>query len=526
MGLGTILIRADASATMGAGHLMRCLALAQEWKHSGGDAIFAVAQSLPALEARLVAEGWRIARIEAAAGAITDANSAIEIARRYSAGWIVLDGYHFDCAYQSKIKKSGLKLLLLDDLGGAGRFAADLIVNQNAHADEQMYANREAYTRALLGPRFALLRREFRTQAAHARRAESKRVLITMGGSDPENASGKILEAVRSIPVESLEVAVIVGPGSRAPLVGDRLQDGCAVQIVRNPPSLIEYMQWADVAVSAAGTTVLEMCRAGLPMVLLSVAENQVRGTIALARRGVVKYLGPVHEVSQCELSDAVRALLCSKEARDRMSLLGQELVDGNGARRVVGAMLSANLQLRRASFQDCDLLWEWANEASVRAASFHSEAISRDEHREWFASKLRAENARIYVAEDQSGSAVGQFRVEWRTTDEAAVHVSIAAEKRGLGIGGELIRRAMEMASRETATRRFHAYIKPENKASLRAFEKAGFTRVESQPGAIHCCFEVPHAEVENEASVNLREWLGSSDPLCDYPDLLRGTS
>lgn len=496
MGLGTILIRADASASIGTGHVMRCLALAQEWRDAGGKAVFAMAESVPGIEAKLAEECCDIVRI-AANTSSEDATSTIALARAHAADWMALDGYRFDCSYQLQIKNAGFKLLLVDDVSGDGQFPADIILNQNVHAKEEMYSNRSPYTRCLLGPRFAMLRREFRTVVPHVSRS-SNRVLIMMGGSG--SASGEILDAVRSIALEGLQITVIAGPGSRDPVTADRSHDGCRLQIIRNPPSVIEYMEWADVALSAAGTTALEMCRVGLPMVLVSVADNQVPGAVELARRGVAVNLGAALEVSPTSITNELWELLCSSEKRRRMSQLGQKLVDGNGATRVVGAMQAMKLRIRPARAEDCGLLWAWANEAGVRAASFHSELIARDEHRDWFARKLAADKTRIYVAEDQCGNALGQFRVEWSTNREASVHVSIAAEKRGLGFGSELIRQAMQIASRETGARRFHAYIKPGNEASLRAFEKAGFSRMETQLDAVHYCLEVTRSNVEEE--------------------------
>jgi UDP-2,4-diacetamido-2,4,6-trideoxy-beta-L-altropyranose hydrolase len=480
---------------MGTGHVMRCLALAQEWQDAGGRALFAMAQSMPGVDAKVLAENCRIVHVAAATGSREDVNTTLEIARSCSADWIALDGYEFDCEYQREIKSAGFKLLLLDDLAEEGRFVADIIVNQNAHATEEMYAKREAYTRCLLGPGFALLRREFRCRREPMSRRGKNRVLIMMGGTDPENATGKVLDAVRSTGLKPLEIVVIVGPGAADAAIGDLSQDGCSVRMVRNPASVIEYMEEADVAVSAAGTTVLEMCRLGVPMALVAVAENQLRGALELARRGVVVYLGHVQDVSQHEIATAVRELLGGRERREHMSQLGRTLVDGQGARRVVEAMRGTGLRLRPATADDCDLLWAWANEPGVRAASFHSAMISRDEHREWFAGKLGAANARIYVAEDQQGNAVGQFRVEWDSGLDATVHISVVREKRGLGIGTELIRQGMQTAFNEIGIERFHAYAKPGNEASVRAFEKAGFSRRECEPEAIHLWFEMLRA-------------------------------
>ena len=112
---GTLLIRADASVSIGTGHVMRCLALAQAWQDRGGHAVFALASGTPSIEQRLAEEGVRVERIDAAIGSELDAKNTILCGKRFGAQWIVLDGYTFTADYQEKIKTSGAKLLFIDD---------------------------------------------------------------------------------------------------------------------------------------------------------------------------------------------------------------------------------------------------------------------------------------------------------------------------------------------------------------------------------------------------------------------------
>ena len=139
-------------------------------------------------------------------------------------------------------------------------------------------------------------------------------------------------------------------------------------------------------------------------------------------------------------------------------------MVDGCGSERVLTAMQSADLTVRRACKNDCRLLWEWANDPGVRAASFHTSKIPWAEHAAWFAQKLDSADALIYIAEDQHGKPVGQFRLEWLRDGNARVDVSVAPERRGSGIAALLILKAAQAAFRETELLRLHAYVLMEN--------------------------------------------------------------
>jgi RimJ/RimL family protein N-acetyltransferase len=136
---------------------------------------------------------------------------------------------------------------------------------------------------------------------------------------------------------------------------------------------------------------------------------------------------------------------------------------------------MRAALRLRVVREEDGHLLWEWANDPQVRAAAFSSEPIPWEQHRVWFASKMRDPNCRILVAQNEQGLAIGQFRVDWRTEEDGDIDVSLTSECRGAGYGAVLIDLGVSSVFAERG-KHLHAFVKIENQASRRAFEQAGF--------------------------------------------------
>jgi len=134
-------------------------------------------------------------------------------------------------------------------------------------------------------------------------------------------------------------------------------------------------------------------------------------------------------------------------------------------------------LTARRAVEQDCSLLWEWANDPQVRDQSFTQTPISWDDHVKWFQARLAAPACAIFVVLDESQRPVAQVRFEVQENGEAVIDVSVAAAHRGFGLGASVLREACAAFGRESGARPV-AYVKPGNVASLRAFERAGFTR------------------------------------------------
>ena len=169
MSANSLLFRADASSAIGMGHAMRCLALAETYSATaGGRSVFLMARPLPAFTERAGGAGAEVRALAAPPGSAGDVNETLATAADLGTDWLVLDGYQFDGAFQAALVDAGHRVLALDDHGHAGRYHAELVLNQNAGADPALYREREPATRLLLGPKYALLREEFRTMVRPA----------------------------------------------------------------------------------------------------------------------------------------------------------------------------------------------------------------------------------------------------------------------------------------------------------------------------------------------------------------------
>ena len=338
-GLGTLLVRADAGPSIGLGHVMRCLALAQAWRDEGGRAVFAMGESLPALRSKLEVEGFAVARVAYEAGSAADRSATVALAHEHRVHAVVLDGYRFGTAMQRELRDAGVATVAIDDNGEAEEYLADLVVNGNVFANETLYTRRGSRTRLLLGPRHALLRRDF---ARRARRTElppaTGRVLVTFGGADTTDLTTRALRGLRTL-ARPLEVVVLVGAGcERRASIESAAADLSFVRILHDPSDVPEQMAWADLALSTAGSTCLEMAFMGLPGVVVVAADNQRSVAARLTELGVVRSLGDA-EATPASMAAAVDSLLADEPARKRMAASGAALVDGQGAARVVAAV-------------------------------------------------------------------------------------------------------------------------------------------------------------------------------------------
>jgi UDP-2,4-diacetamido-2,4,6-trideoxy-beta-L-altropyranose hydrolase len=345
----TLLIRADGSVAMGTGHIMRMIALAQAWRDRGGKALFLCADITPPLEQRIRQEEFQIEKIGAAPGSVDDLGATTAAIARHTKGGrsvaVALDGYQFGVVFQLGIKKASCRLLVVDDYGHADAYHADIVLNQNVSAREGLYTRRDDGTKLLLGPRFALLRREFVDHRDWVRAipSKAKKLLVTLGGADADNVTKKVIDAFAG---SGLEVKVVVG-GSNPHLstlrqAAEAATNGATrVELVVNTPDMAELMQWADMAVAAAGSTAWELAYKGVPSAFVILAENQAANARELERVGFGFCIGDQSGLDDDHFRKAICDLADNSEVRARFDSQGREMVDSRGAARVADALAS-----------------------------------------------------------------------------------------------------------------------------------------------------------------------------------------
>ncbi len=138
--------------------------------------------------------------------------------------------------------------------------------------------------------------------------------------------------------------------------------------------------------------------------------------------------------------------------------------------------MAHKKLLLREATKKDCTLLFKWANDPEVRLSSLSPDPIDWQDHVAWLTKKLADPSCHIFIASNTAGVPVGQVRFDLQQDGSVAIDLHTAKESRGQGYGTPLIVQAVDRLFSSTGIRTVHAYQRPENTASIRVFEKAGF--------------------------------------------------
>ena len=346
MAATTVLFRADAGPSIGAGHVMRCLALAEAVQELGGDAHFAVASLPPALEDRLRAAGMEVHRIDADPGSMADLAATRAIAAETGAVAIVLDGYAFSDGWRAGLTGTSLTVLAFDDAGTGESIHAGLIVNAAPDAGLLPYRNGNPEARLLLGPAYAPLRREVREAAAAPKPPleERRGLLVTFGGSDPLGLTAPVVErlAPRLPPGVRLDVAVggAVRDAGAVEAVARRFND--SLRLHRDTPRMGHLMARAGLAVSAAGTTTGELAAIGTPAVLVTIADNQLEAARQSEALGWCALVAGQTAGAPERIAATALDLWADPARRRAMAGKLAGIVDGQGALRIAQALLEA----------------------------------------------------------------------------------------------------------------------------------------------------------------------------------------
>lgn len=341
--LPPLFIRSDSTTQIGTGHIMRCIALAQAWQDEGGKVVFLSHCESEALRQRIINEGFEFIPIEHPHPHPSDFSQTLMQLQPFlpspssfspSVPWLVLDGYHFTPDYQKAIKDAGIRLLVIDDMNHLPYYHANIILNQNIHATDLKY-NCDPNTKLLLGPKYVLLRREFLKYRDFKREIPDKarKILVTMGGADPDNVTLKVIQALNLLNDSELEVKVVIGPSNphMESIKKELSLSPFSFHLLPSVDNMADLMAWADLAITAGGSTCWELAYMGVPSIATILSENQKKAIYILGKIGFVLNIGLHDRIKIDKLVLQIKLLLSNWKERKAMTETAQNLIDGNG---------------------------------------------------------------------------------------------------------------------------------------------------------------------------------------------------
>ena len=379
-----VVIRADANSKIGMGHVMRCLSVADALLKRGEEVLFVTADDTPVplltkkgipyrvLHTDYVDMEAELPKLWNALSELPQGPGVPEAALPQKNTSILVDSYYVTEKYLAALKKR-ITTIYMDDIY-AFSYPVDMLINYNIYGEEMGYEKDAAFadTKLLLGTEYVPLREEFSAGAGYAQSrkelsAETENVtpaedrlhqtaeqgrtadggiLITTGGSDSFNLAGQLLmEAMKYDALKEKEYHVV--SGSLNPHIGELqalAQKHENIHIHCNVTNMAELMAESEVALSAGGSTLYELCAVGVPVIAFSFAENQERLVQTFVKRGIAQYGGNYRTDGNKMIQNTIaglETLLEDKNLRSEYRKKARTLVDGKGAERIAEALLS-----------------------------------------------------------------------------------------------------------------------------------------------------------------------------------------
>lgn len=473
-----IVIRADGGTSIGMGHVIRCLALADMLKDD-----FTIVFAIQAPAESVIKTIHSVTQTILHLPLTDDYNQDAENFTGFlePTDIVILDGYHFKTAYQQAIKNKGCKLIAIDDLHN-WQHVADLIINHAAGVNAEEYSA-EKYTKLCLGLDFVLLRNAFLKNSSEIKKITSvRKVFISMGAADVNNLTQKFTEAV--IQVKGIEeIHLMLGSiNPNLASIDALIKNSKEVKITKHfeisAEELAELLKTCDLAICPASSISLECCAIGIGLISGYTADNQNAILQGLTNQNAIINLGDFNSIKKENL------IIELKKAVENLALLNvllsnqRKLIDGNSPKRllkIVKELISDKIHFRFATEKDIETYYKWTNDPIVRTNSFNQKEVPYENHVAWFHSKLASQNCFLYLFLTEDNVPVGQVRIENGKT-ETIIGVSVDTEYRGKGLAGRMIAIASEDYLEKHPSGEIVAYIKIENTSSYHSFLKAGY--------------------------------------------------
>ena len=487
-----VIFRVDAAYEIGSGHVARCRVLADSLQDAHGAKCTFIGRDPDRLAARMLVGSPHEQIVTPEPDGVGNGGAQalphshwlkrsqaedVELCRKLlrddqwqQSDWLVADHYGMDASWEREFPGH---VLAIDDLADRSH-AADIVLDQNLRREAWGdYANvLERGVRLLSGPRYALLRPEFRVRTEHE---PSVDLFISFGGADTANWTEFAMRAAALLPGVTAHVAV----SGRHPALAElrqfaEKQPGFELHVDHD--DIAYLMRDSRLAIGAGGGMAWERCSCGLPTLAWAIAGNQRNQLQQLATADAINLADARDLTDPQRLSDRIATLLGDHSRLSAMSSAAQQLCDGSGVDRVIKAMCATSVALRPAVMGDAGLVWEWRNDPEVRATAFDTSEIPWQQHESWFERSLTNPDRLMRLAEWQE-KAVGFIRLD-RIAEGAEVSIFLAPEMKGVGLAGAILSKVERDIPADWDVEALIAGIRPENGISISLFENAGYVK------------------------------------------------
>lgn len=363
-----IFFRADANKSIGMGHIMRCLSIADALSGSGNNATFIISDNN--VSSLIQERGYKAIVLNSL---YNQMDEEIKLwPQNIKPDILFVDSYFVTERYLFHLRENiglhGGKLIYLDDVLSFP-YPVDVLINYNAYANKEaydmLYADADCkIPELIIGPQYVPLRPMFRDISHRIQNNKVENVLISTGGSDELHLSISLIDWIQeNVANDDLIYHFLIGAmnedrESIRLILDDMNKEGCVrIMVHEDVPDMSSLIRKMDIVVSAAGSTLYEIAACGVPLITYSLADNQIPGGEAFSSLGMGIYIGDLRDPETVDynkvmsgelredaiesIMDAIEELRDDYNQRVAMGSKMQNLIDGCGAERLCSSILT-----------------------------------------------------------------------------------------------------------------------------------------------------------------------------------------
>ena len=325
-------IRVDMNQTIATGHVMRCLSIAEAARDEGADVVFILADTQA--EDLIQSKGFRTIVLNSTWNDLEkELPNLLDLIAKENIETLLVDSYYVTETYLEALNHA-TSVAYIDDLNRI-HYPVDTLIAYANYWKKMNYEENYPDTKLLLGCDYVPLRKEFQNLPPKRIRENVENLLILTGGSDNFGISEKILD---HLPLEQYKkIDVICGRYfEQFDYLKTKYSNCQSVHLHKAVENIIDYMLDADVAISAGGTTLYELCATGTPTITYSFADNQLDNVRQFEEDGIMRYLGDIRLSAFRNGIDTLISEYYKMNRRQQLSQSMRSMIDGNGANRII----------------------------------------------------------------------------------------------------------------------------------------------------------------------------------------------
>ena len=483
------LIRVDSSLDIGYGHVMRCLTIADYLRDFGHEVEFCSRDCNANLNRRIIEKGFPLNIINVknpkdswlGHSQQEDASEVLKLLEKKDFDWLIVDHYCIDEIWESLVKQKAKAIWVLDDLVNRPH-SCNLILDTTLARDPIEYNKKDQSCKVYAGSRYAILRKPFLKlrEKVFAKRESFKkvnRVLINLGGTDPLNLTLNVVKTFSDSSYGPISFDIIANQKSKN---YEELKSFCELKenlhVYGYVENIEEMIYKADLCIGAAGVSAYERASLGLPSILIQVADNQKDNITQFEHNKLgecirLNELDRLHELLKekfLKLSDKEHYQHVFKQCFKNVSPLG--IFD------VISHVHKKNCyHLSEATIDDMEQVYEWQIYPNARKYARNQDPPSFKAHKSWFEASLKSTHRKMFILKVLDIS-LGFLRVDFNNESKVnEVSILISHGYYGMGLG----KTGLGLLRDKMTGYDLHAFILPENKASIKIFEKCGYKKI-----------------------------------------------